>query len=341
MANLLYRSSLTPAVPTATELRVNGLTNAEIDGNFRSLNDDITEKTNKFQYIKIDNTDTEYSWVSTDGTTIQPEGYSDTVTLVSGANSGITISADTTNDAVKISHANTSDVSDVSVNNSGNTFIQDITFTFDGFGHVVSASAVSAAVVETTLKIDGGTAVSGDLTITGSNGISVTQGGTGSKTFTIDGANSFPNLSNDITTNATYYPVFYATDPGATTVRATEVKVSNSKLTFNPSTGQLNAVDYNSTSDARLKDNVVSLSDALSKVNAINGYSYTLKSDLSNTRRLGVLAQEIMNVVPEVVNGSEETTYSVSYGALVPLLIEAIKELTAEVNSLKNQLSNK
>lgn len=341
MANLLYRSSLTPTVPTATELRVNGLTNAEIDGNFRSLNDDITEKTNKFQYIKIDNTNTEYSWVATDGTTIQPDGYADTVTLVSGADSGIALSVDTGNDAVRISHANTSEVSNLDSNNSGNTFIQDITFTFDTFGHVVSASAVSAAITETTLKNSGGTAVSGDLTITGSNGISVTQGGTGNKTFTIDGADSFPNLSNDITTNATYYPVFYTTDPAAGTVKATEVKVANTKLTFNPSTGQLGAVDFNSTSDARLKENVIELTNALSKVNAINGYTYNLKSDALKTRRMGVLAQEIMSIAPEVVTGTEETTYSVSYGSLVPLLIEAIKELTTEVNYLKNQLSNK
>lgn len=339
MANLLYRTSTTPSKPSETALRLNGLTNAEIDGNFKSLNDDILERTSKFQYIKIDNTDTEYGWVSTDGTLVEPDNYSDTLTFVTGTSSGIVVSADTTNDAVRISHANTSDVPNLASDNSGNTFIQDISFTFDGFGHVTAASVSTGSVVETTLQADS-TAVNGALTLAGSNGISITQSGTGNKTFTIDGTNSFPNLSNDISTNSSYYPVFYATDPATGTVRMTEVKVANTKLYFNPSTGQLNATDFNSLSDARYKKDIMSLSNSLDKVKTINGYSYKLDSD-SNARYLGVIAQEIINVVPEVVSGSESTKYSVSYGSLVPLLIEAIKELSAEVDILKKQLSNK
>jgi|UniRef100_A0A6C0CNH6 hypothetical protein len=48
------------------------------------------------------------------------------------------------------------------------------------------------------------------------------------------------------------------------------------------------------------------------------------------------MAQEIKEVLPEVVKGSEETTYSVAYGNMTGLIIEAIKELKSEINELKS-----
>jgi hypothetical protein len=86
-------------------------------------------------------------------------------------------------------------------------------------------------------------------------------------------------------------------------------------------------------SDARLKTDVVKIENALDKVQQLNGYTYT-RTD-TGSRQCGVIAQEVMKVLPEVVMGSEETNYSVAYGNMVGLLIEAMKEQQAQIDELK------
>jgi hypothetical protein len=87
-------------------------------------------------------------------------------------------------------------------------------------------------------------------------------------------------------------------------------------------------------SDARLKTNIVKITGALDKVDQLNGYTFD-RTDINTTRQTGVIAQEVMKVLPEAVLGTEETTYAVAYGNMVGLLIEAIKELRAEVAELR------
>ena len=61
------------------------------------------------------------------------------------------------------------------------------------------------------------------------------------------------------------------------------------------------------------------------------------RTDINTSRQTGVIAQEVLKVLPEAVLGTEETQYSVAYGNMVGLLIEAIKELKAEIEVLKNK----
>jgi hypothetical protein len=98
-------------------------------------------------------------------------------------------------------------------------------------------------------------------------------------------------------------------------------------------TGTIRATtDVVVTSDKRLKSNIKKIEGALDKVSKINGYTYTHDGKPST----GCMAQEIKEVLPEVVKGSEETTYSVAYGNMTGLIIEAIKELKSEINELKS-----
>ena len=89
-------------------------------------------------------------------------------------------------------------------------------------------------------------------------------------------------------------------------------------------------------SDRRLKENIKPIENALDKVCQIGGYTFT-RNDLedSKKRHAGIIAQELMEVLPEVVEGTEETKYSVAYGNIIALLIEAIKELKYDVDQLK------
>ena len=85
-------------------------------------------------------------------------------------------------------------------------------------------------------------------------------------------------------------------------------------------------------SDIRLKTDLTKISNALTKVNQLNGYTYTRLD--SGERQTGVVAQEVQAVLPEaVIDGGEHL--AVAYGNMVGLLIEAVKELTARVEELE------
>ena len=76
-------------------------------------------------------------------------------------------------------------------------------------------------------------------------------------------------------------------------------------------------------SDKRAKSDIVKIENALDKIDQLNGYTYTMNDE----RYTGLIAQEVLPVLPEAVVGSEETSYAIAYGNMMGLVIEAIKEL--------------
>jgi len=98
------------------------------------------------------------------------------------------------------------------------------------------------------------------------------------------------------------------------------------------------AGDLNVNSDARLKANIISLGSTLSKLLQIDGKSYTMKKDESEKQKIGLLAQDIEKVFPELVSESHGIK-SVNYQGLVPVLINALKEQQNEIEILKQQQS--
>jgi hypothetical protein len=96
-------------------------------------------------------------------------------------------------------------------------------------------------------------------------------------------------------------------------------------------------------SDARVKDNIEVVENAVEKIQAIRGVTFT-RTDANdkdrNKRHAGVIAQEVLKVLPEVVSGTEEDMYSVAYGNMAALFIEAIKEQQKQIEELQNKLDN-
>jgi len=145
------------------------------------------------------------------------------------------------------------------------------------------------------------------------------------------GAASSVTMADDTTTNATYYPTFST----ATSGTVSSLKSSSSKLTFNPSTGTLSATVINSLSDSRYKTNIRSLGYGLSTVLALTGYKYELID--SNQTSLGLIAQDVEKVVPEVVITDVDGKMGINYSAMIAVLVEAVKELTAKVATLEGK----
>jgi hypothetical protein len=92
-------------------------------------------------------------------------------------------------------------------------------------------------------------------------------------------------------------------------------------------TGEITAGDFIITSDERLKSDINKIPKALDKVKELSGYTYTINEKES----AGVIAQELLKVLPESVTTKDDGYYAVSYHGLVGLLIEAVKELSEKV----------
>lgn len=115
---------------------------------------------------------------------------------------------------------------------------------------------------------------------------------------------------------------------------------STTRFTFDDA-GHFTATgDINSSSDIRLKDNIQTLEGSLDKVNQLRGVEYDridmrMKGE-EKYHQLGVIAQEIEKVYPDMVNEDVDGMKTVSYQQLIPVLIEAVKELSARVEELEN-----
>ena len=89
-------------------------------------------------------------------------------------------------------------------------------------------------------------------------------------------------------------------------------------------------------SDIKLKENLVPISNALDKVKALTGYNYNRIG--SESLEMGVVAQEVQAVLPELIHADSEGTLSVAYQNMVALLIEAVKEQSIQIASLEEQV---
>ncbi|WP_052068515.1 tail fiber domain-containing protein [Thalassobacter stenotrophicus] len=98
--------------------------------------------------------------------------------------------------------------------------------------------------------------------------------------------------------------------------------------------GTVTAPNFVSSSDARLKTNITPISDALQKVQALTGVTYNMIE--GGSREIGLIAQDVQAVAPEAVVEAEGVL-RLAYGNLVGLLVEAIKDLSAEVEQLKGK----
>ena len=111
----------------------------------------------------------------------------------------------------------------------------------------------------------------------------------------------------------------------------------------NAASGSLTA--WNFASDLKLKNIIAPLTSAISLFNHITPVYYTTKTDTTNTKHLGLIAQEVQQVFPEFVgsmtkDGETEPTLTLGYASLVTPLIAAVKELAARVAVLEAKLSN-
>jgi hypothetical protein len=162
------------------------------------------------------------------------------------------------------------------------------------------------------------------LTVNSSGFLNVTG------SFKVNGADIAASITDDTTTNTSHYPILET----ATSGLSTAVRVSSTKLYFNPSTGTLNATIFNSLSDANQKVNISTITNATETLSKVEGVEFDWVDNGEHSA--GVIAQKLEEILPFLVHTNEGGIKSVNYSGLIAYLIEAIKELKLEVENLKN-----
>ena len=107
--------------------------------------------------------------------------------------------------------------------------------------------------------------------------------------------------------------------------------------TDSPTFVTVTATDFNTTSDRQFKTNITTIEDSLNKVTELRGVEFDWVDSGKHT--MGFIAQEVEEVIPDLVTTHEDNTKSVKYSNITAVLVEAIKELKAEVDELKKQIN--
>lgn len=118
-----------------------------------------------------------------------------------------------------------------------------------------------------------------------------------------------------------------------------EAKVG-ADITLTASTGEIEAVAYNSTSSKRFKKKIKNLKSGLNLVNSLRPVTFDWKNKKRDTD-IGLIAEEVNKILPMVVGKNDKgEVSSLDYGRLTTVLIQAVKELSAEVEKLKNKIKS-
>jgi hypothetical protein len=102
--------------------------------------------------------------------------------------------------------------------------------------------------------------------------------------------------------------------------------------------GSVGADAYYYRSDIKLKENVSEIKDALEKILKLQGINFTWKG--SGEKSIGLIAQDVEKIFPELVKTDNSGMKSIDYGRLTAILIEGIKEQQKEINLLKQEIEN-
>ena len=278
----------------------------------------------------------------------------------------ISIGADSSNDTLTIlgagslkttGFANTVQIDhDVaaasSVNNSGNTFIQDLTI--DANGHVTGIASATAVVNDNTLTLTAGNG------LTGGGDFTANQSGDETITFNVDSDQR--GLVFQMGTSDSDFLKFHVADSAADSDRMSiffggteqfrftnggDLHVNNDIIAFSGTTA----------SDERLKENIIAIDNPMEKINQLSGRYYNWSktnpraSGHSGDSDMGLIAQEVETVFPFLVkealeykdvnfeSGEVKTRYykTLNYQPLIGLLVEGMKQLHKEIRELRKK----
>jgi len=311
------------ATLTLRSVKGSPLTNNEVDGNFTALNSEISTLE-----TDLGTAETNISTLQTDlgtlenavGATALEETIQDIIgTMVSSnTESGISVTYQDGDGTLDF------DVADFTITLAGDL---SGTGTVTNLGDVsITAAVADNSHSHTTGNITGlseyiADTVGAMVTSNTESGITVAYQD-GDNTLDFDVADFTITMTGDATGSGT------VTNLGNVSI-AMDVSSITGDLGV---TGVVTATDFNSTSDVTLKENINLIDNPLEKISMLNGYTFNWINNKKEA--VGIVAQEVEKVFPQIVSTGEDGLKRVSYDSLIPLLIESIKDL-------KNKLDNR
>lgn len=161
----------------------------------------------------------------------------------------------------------------------------------------------------------------GESGVSGTSGTSGTSGFSGRSGFSGSAGPSNVLNATDTTATGTYYPVFVDTAGTNTTPR---IRSTATAFSFNPGTGEVSAVDFNSLSDLTLKTNVQGIENSWHIISQLRPVSFDWQHVGKSS--FGFIAQEVEKIIPTVVSTSEQGAKTLSYLQIIPLLVAHVQE---------------
>jgi hypothetical protein len=166
----------------------------------------------------------------------------------------------------------------------------------------------------------------------GSASQALVTNGSGTLSFAAAG----PALTDNNSDAGTNYLVFTTSTSGNLT--AARVATTTRALSYQPSTGTLTATAYVESSSITLKENLVPITDALSKILHLQSYIYDRK-DGSAKNEVGLIAEYVNPIIPELVLKDENgDPTGIRYTKLTAYLVESIKSLKQEIDNLRQKV---
>jgi hypothetical protein len=275
-----------------------------------------------------------------------------TATSITSLSSSVKAVTDTFATSASVASATATSITSLS------SSVKAVTDTFATSASVASATATSISTLSGSVKTVTD-AISTRVTTLEGKDISITLTGdvTGTGTIT-DLANV--SFATTIAANSVALGTDTTGDYVASLVQGTGVTITNNSgegATPTISIGQAvatnSAVAFASVSatgdivafsgsDRRLKNNIVNISDALNKVKQLNGVTWEWNEDANEVTKTapstGLIAQEVQEVLPEVVKEREDGYLGIDYSKMVGLLVEAIKEQQTQIAELKAEV---
>lgn len=225
---------------------------------------------------------------------------------------------------------------------------------------VGTASALSTAETVSVLAPASTDGVVSRVT-TATNFAFVSQNSSGTETFSVDGGGRiisgltfFTGAQAKFSSAAEWAVEAYQTASGDVTSGAMAVRVDNelnslveffrgSSSNIGSITASGSSVAYNTSSDYRLKENVVDLHNGVSTIKSLRPVNFTWKQNPAFGSVNGFIAHEVQALVPQAVNGKKDAVnpdgsmriQGIDHSMLVPILTAAIKELVARVEALE------
>jgi hypothetical protein len=178
----------------------------------------------------------------------------------------------------------------------------------------------------------GTSGTSGSSGSSGSSGLGTINNNVNDYVLTATGTSGTINGEANLTFNGTTLYVNGALGVGTNTPTTTGlIRATNDVVAF-----------Y--SSDIRLKDNIKKIDKAIEKINLLSGveFDWIPRPGIHENEGhdIGLIAQEVEKVIPEIVTTRDNGYMAVKYEKLVALLVEAVKEQQSQINELKNNLKN-